>query len=225
MILLERTCVMNLENAVRGARNPMNSWGRSDSFYGEDGSYVLGPNDLSLALRLRKAGSDHRKFIRQIFVSVDITAPLYWWKEYDTYKVATVANSTSTMHKIHAKPFEIADFSHEALTEKGIRALQDLICVLEEFRQEYVRTKDRTAWYNMIQLLPSSYEQKRTCTLNYETLVNIYFARKNHKLDEWHDFCGWIRTLPYADELILGLSPEEKAENQGAPSGGKEGNA
>ena len=225
MIFLERTCVMNLENAVRGARNPLNSWDRSDSFYGEDGSYVLGPNDLSLAVRLRKAGSDHRKFIRQIFVSVDITAPLYWWKEYDTYKVATVANSTSTMHKIHAKPFEITDFSHEALTEKGTRALQDLIRVLEEFRQEYVRTKDRTAWYNMIQLLPSSYEQKRTCTLNYETLVNIYFARKNHKLDEWHTFCGWIRTLPYADELILGLSPEEKAENQGAPSGGEEGKA
>ena len=205
MILLERTSVMNLENAVRGARNPMNSWNRSDSFYNEANEYVLGPNDLGLAMRLRKAGSDHRKFIRQIFVSVDITAPLYWWKEYDTYKVATVANSTSTMHKIHSKPCELSDFSCEQLTEKGVKALEDLIAVMEEFRTEFNETKDKTAWYNMIQLLPTSYNQMRTCTFNYDTLVNIYFARKNHKLEEWHTFCDWIRTLPYADQLILGL--------------------
>ena len=215
MILLERTAVMNLENAMRGARNPMNSWNRSDSYYNEAHEYVLGPNDLGLAMRLRKAGSDHRKFIRQIFVSVDITAPLYWWKEYDTYKVATVANSTSTMHKIHAKPFELSDFSHEKLTERGLKALEDLIAVMEQYRTEFIDTKDKTAWYNMIQLLPTSYQQMRTCTMNYETLVNIYYARKNHKLEEWHTFCDWIRTLPYADQLILGLDPEEGENGEG----------
>ena len=215
MILLERTAVMNLENAMRGARNPMNSWDRSDSYYNEAHEYVLGPNDLGLAMRLRKAGSDHRKFIRQIFVSVDITAPLYWWKEYDTYKVATVANSTSTMHKIHAKPFELSDFSHEKLTDRGLRALEDLIAVMEQYRTEFIATKDKTAWYNMIQLLPTSYQQMRTCTMNYETLVNIYYARKNHKLEEWHTFCDWIRTLPYADQLILGLDPEEGENGEG----------
>ena len=215
MILLERTAVMNLENAMRGARNPMNSWNRSDSYYNEAHEYVLGPNDLGLAMRLRKAGSDHRKFIRQIFVSVDITAPLYWWKEYDTYKVATVANSTSTMHKIHAKPFELSDFSHEKLTDRGLRALVDLIAVMEQYRTEFIATKDKTAWYNMIQLLPTSYQQMRTCTMNYETLVNIYYARKNHKLEEWHTFCDWIRTLPYADQLILGLDPEEGENGEG----------
>ena len=215
MILLERTAVMNLENAMRGARNPMNSWNRSDSYYNEAHEYVLGPNDLGLAMRLRKAGSDHRKFIRQIFVSVDITAPLYWWKEYDTYKVATVANSTSTMHKIHAKPFELSDFSHEKLTERGLKALEDLIAVMEQYRTEFIAAKDKTAWYNMIQLLPTSYQQMRTCTMNYETLVNIYYARKNHKLEEWHTFCDWIRTLPYADQLILGLDPEEGENGEG----------
>lgn len=215
MILLERTAVMNLENAMRGARNPMNSWNRSDSYYNEAHEYVLGPNDLGLAMRLRKAGSDHRKFIRQIFVSVDITAPLYWWKEYDTYKVATVANSTSTMHKIHGKPFELSDFSHEKLTDRGLRALEDLIAVMEQYRTEFIATKDKTAWYNMIQLLPTSYQQMRTCTMNYETLVNIYYARKNHKLEEWHTFCDWIRTLPYADQLILGLDPEEGENGEG----------
>ena len=211
MILLERTSVMNLENAIRGARNPMNSWNRSDSFYNEAGEYVLGPNDLSLASRLRKAGSDHRKYLRQVLVSVDITAPLYWWKEYDTYKVATVANSTSTMHKIHAKPFTIDDFSHDHLTDDGEKALLSMISVLEKFRQTFVETKDKSSWYNMIQLLPESYNQLRTCTLNYETLVNIYFARGSHKLEEWHTFCSWIRTLPYASVLILGEDPEEKA--------------
>ena len=203
MIELERTSVFNLENAMRGARNPMNSWNRMDSYYDENHEYVLGPNDLSLATRLRKAGSDHRKFIRQIMVSVDITAPLYWWKEYDTYKVATVANSTSTMHKIHAKSFELDDFSHDHLSENGLRVLNLIIANLEEIRLRYVESKNREDWYDMIQLLPSSYNQMRTCTLNYETLVNIYYARRNHKLEERHHFCDWIGKLPYAKELII----------------------
>lgn len=209
MILLERTSVMNLENAMRGARNPLNSWNRMDSYYDEDGRYVLGPNDLSLAMRLRQAGSDHRKFIRQIFVSVDITAPLYWWKEYDTYKIATVANSTSTMHKIHSKPFSIDDFSHDHMTEHALSVMGMMVAELEKIRLRYMETKSKEDWYDMIQLLPSSYNQMRTCTFNYETLVNIYHARKNHKLTEWHEFCSWIGTLPYAKELIIG---EEKAE-------------
>lgn len=208
MIKLERTSVMNLENAMRGARNPMNSWDRMDSFYDEDGNYVLGPNDLGLAKRLRRAGSDHRKYIRQVFVSADITAPMYWWKEYDTYKVATVANSTSTMHKIHSKPFELDDFSHDHLTTESEAYMQTIVDQLEKIRLKYVETKDKAYWYDMIQLLPSSYNQMRTCTLNYETLINIYFARKNHKLDEWHTFCDWIKGLPYAKELILAEEEE-----------------
>lgn len=212
MILLERTSVMNMENAIRGARNPMNSWHRMDSFYDENGSFVLGPNDLDLAKRLRKAGSDHRKFIRQIFVSVDITAPLYWWKEYDTYKVATVANSTSTMHKIHSKPFELKDFSHDHLTESSLAFMELIISKLEEIRLNYVETKDKALWYDMIQLLPESYNQMRTCTFNYETLINIYYARKNHKLEEWHTFCRWIETLPYGKELIIAENDCEHAE-------------
>lgn len=204
MIRLERTSVMNLENAMRGARNPMNSWGRMDSEYDEEGNYCLGPNDLDLAKRLRKAGSDHRKFIRQIFVSVDITAPIYWWKEYDTYKVATVANSTSTMHKIHSKPFELGDFSHDHLTGSGLRILEGMIKELEDIRLRFVTDKRKEDWYDLIQLLPSSFNQMRTCTLNYETLVNIYYARQNHKLEEWHEFCRWVESLPYARELIVG---------------------
>ncbi|MBQ4397433.1 MAG: hypothetical protein II828_07915 [Clostridia bacterium] len=202
MIQLERTSVMNLENAMRGARNPMNSWARSDSYYNEDGDYVLGANDLDLAGRLRRAGSDHRKFLRQVFVSVDITAPLYWWKEYDTYKVATVANSTSTMHKISAKPFVLDDFSHDHMTPSTEAFLQSVVEELERIRLRYLETKDKADWYDLIQLLPSSYQQMRTCTMNYETLVNIYFARRHHKLDEWHTFCDWILSLPYAHELI-----------------------
>ena len=204
MIKLEHSAVMNLENAMRGARNPLNSWARSDSYYDETGNYVLGENDLGLAKRLRKAGSDHRKYMRQIFVSVDITAPLYWWKEYDTYKVATVANSTSTMHKIHSEPFTRADFSHDHMSEEALAALDSMIGVLEQLRLRFVETKDKQAWYSMIQLLPESYEQLRTCTFNYETLVHIYFARRDHKLEEWHRFCDWILELPYAKELILG---------------------
>ncbi len=208
MIKLERTSVMNLENAIRGARNPMNSWGRMDSGYDEDGNFCLGPNDLDLGRKLRKAGSDHRKFIRQIFVSVDITAPLYWWKEYDTYKVATVANSTSTMHKIHSKPFELDDFSHDHLTEDSLEFMGVIIDRLESIRQKFVAEKKKEDWYDLIQLLPSSYNQMRTCTMNYETLVNIYFARRNHKLQEWHTFCHWIESLPYAKELIIAQEEE-----------------
>ena len=208
MLNCERTSVMNFENAIRGARNPMNSWNRMDSFYDEQGNFIMGPNDLNLAQRLARAGSDHRKFIRQIFVSVDFTAPLYWWKEYDTYKVATVANSTSTMHKIASKPFTLDDFSHERMNTQAQEALAHTVSVLEDLRKDYLETKDKETWYSMIQLLPSSYHQMRTCTLNYETLMNIYYARRNHKLDEWHTVCDWIASLPYAKELILAV--EEK---------------
>ena len=215
MIRLERTSVMNLENAMRGARNPMNSWSRMDSAYDEEGNYVLGPNDLDRAGRLRRAGSDHRKFIRQIFVSVDITAPMYWWKEYDTYKVATVANSTSTMHRIHRKSFELEDFSCDQMTDETREFMELVVARLEQIRLRYLETKSRRDWYDLIQLLPSSYHQMRTCTLNYETLVNIYYARRNHKLEEWHVFCDWVRTLPYARELILG--EQEDFDSSGGP--------
>ncbi len=203
MIKLERTGVMNFDNAMRGARNPMNSWGRYDSYYDEAGNFVFGENDLSLAKRLCKAGTDHRKFARMIFVTVDVTAPMYWWKEYDTYKVATVANSTSTMHKITSKPFELSDFSVDKMNEEGIRAMEAVIETLENLRLKYLETKDKELWYTIIQLLPSSYNQMRTCTLNYETLCNIYYARRNHKLDEWHTYCDWIEGLPYFKELFI----------------------
>jgi hypothetical protein len=195
---------MNFENAIRGARNPMNSWSRSDSFYDGNGNYVLGPNDLDLAMRLAKAGNDHRKFLRQIFVSVDINAPLYWWKEFDTYKVGTVANSCSTMHKIHHKPFERADFSCEQMDEGALKVLD---CVIEFMEAERVKfcedKKNKQAWINMIQMLPTSYNQMRTVTLNYECLISMYYARKSHKLAEWHTLCDWIKTLPYAEDIIL----------------------
>lgn len=203
MICLERTTVMNLENAVRGARNPHNSWGRMDSAYDEDGSYILGENDLLLGSRLAKAGTDHRKFLRQIFISVDITAPLYWWKEFDTYKVGTVANSTSTMHRIHSKEFGLEDFSCDQMTEESLAFMESIIEYLEKVRTKYLRTKDKRDWYDLIQLLPSSYNQLRTVTMNYENVSNMYYARRNHKLDEWHVFCGWIEKLPYAGDFIL----------------------
>ena len=203
MITLERTDVMNLENTVRGMRNPLNSWAKSDSYYNDEGEYVLGEEDLRLAGVLAKSGSDHRKYLRMIFVSVDITAPLYWWKEYDTYKVGTVANSCSTMHKIHAKAFDRDDFSHDRLSETALNCLDGVIAVLEETRQKFLETKDRAYWHDMIQLLPSSYNQMRTCTMNYENLINMYYARRNHKLPEWHTFCDWVESLPYAKELIL----------------------
>ncbi len=203
MIKIERTSVMNLENAIRGARNPMNSWGRMDSEYDSEGNYIFGENDLDLAKRLARAGSDHRKFLRQIFVSVDITAPLYWWKEFDTYKVGTVANSCSTMHKIHTKPFDREDFSCDRLDENALAALDSLIAFLEGERLRFCENKeDRQPWHNMIQLLPSSYNQMRTVSMNYENLINMYYARKSHKLAEWHTYCDWIMSLPYAEELI-----------------------
>ncbi|MCL2378795.1 MAG: hypothetical protein FWC77_06690 [Defluviitaleaceae bacterium] len=204
MIRITEVSVYNFENALRGARNPMNSWHRTDSYYNDTGQYILGENDLGLAVKLCKAGSDHRKFMRQIIVSVDILAPLYWWKEFDTYKVGTTANSTSTMHKIHAKPFELDDFSHDRLTGSGKEALLNMIKILESARENFNSTKDKSEWYSIIQLLPSGYNQLRTCTMSYENLCSMYHARKTHKLHEWREFCGWVETLPYAKQLICG---------------------
>jgi len=203
MLKVERISVVNMENAIRGARNPMNSWARMDSYYNEKGEYVLGENDLALASKLAVAGSDHRKFLRQIIVSMDITAPLYWWKEFDTYKVGTVANSTSTMHKIQAKEFSREDFSCDRLTDDALRVLDTMIEYLEGERVKFVETKEKAHWHNMIQLLPSSFNQMRTVSMNYEVLINIYYARRYHKLEEWHVLCAEIEKLPYADKLIL----------------------
>lgn len=245
MIKLEKTEVFGWESAIRGMRNPMNSWDKSDSTmcHGSDGFedctvnacgvcprhedfrydiFCVGANDLKLMKSLVKAGSDHRKFLRFIDVTVDITAPLYWWKEFDTYKVGTVANSCSTMHKIHAKEFTLDDFSHEHLDDSlclgleineersedglGITAkssLELIISLLNCYREKYLRTHDKYWWWQMIQLLPSSYNQKRTVQLNYEVLLNMYHARWNHKLDEWVYFCEWMQTLPYFCEICL----------------------
>ena len=214
MLKIERDSVMNLDGAIRGARNPMNSWAKSDSYYDENGKFVLGPVDIDFGHRLAVSGSDHRKFLRQVFVTVDITAPLYWWKEFDTYKVGTVANSCSTMHKIHAKAFDRDDFSHDRLDEGGLALLDATVAYLEAERQKFLADKeDRQPWHNMIQMLPSSYNQMRTVTLNYENLINIYYARRNHKLAEWHTLCDWILSLPYAKELIC--VKEEKTEEAG----------
>lgn len=212
MIKIERTEIMNLEGALRGMRNPMQSQAKSDSGWDwvEDPSpinpcdkwdYIIGPEDMKLAQKLIKGGSDERKFLRQIFVSVDITAPLYWWKEYDTYKVGTVANSESTMHRIHVKPFTRKDFSCERMTPAALSCLDQVIVVLEDRRRVFVETKDRAAWDDMIQLLPTSYNQMRTCTMNYEVLMNQYFARRHHKLPEWREFCAWVEALPYFGEF------------------------
>ena len=204
MIEIKTLEVRGFKPAIIGMRNPMNSWDKSDSSYTfPDGEFVLGPEDKKLMMKLRNAGTDHRKFMRMITVYADITAPLYWWKEYDTYKVGTVANSCSTMHKIHAKEFTIDDFSHEHLLEQDEKALNYIVDYLNINRRSYLDTKDKTYWWQMIQLLPSSYNQKRTVMMNYEVLANIYKSRKNHKLDEWRDFCKWIETLPYG-ELITG---------------------
>ena len=204
MIKLENTSVMNFENAIRGARNPMNSWDKLDSSFDANGNFVFGPNDLSLGRKLCKAGSDHRKFVRQIFISVDITAPIYWWKEFDTYKVGTVANSTSTMHKIHSKPFELSDFSTDKMVGSAKDCMNEILVVLEKLRQDFISDKasNKDAWYSIIQLLPESYNQKRTVTLNYENAISMYYSRRNHKLSEWHVFCDWILDLPYFKELF-----------------------
>ena len=243
MLKIENTEVVGFEAAIRGMRNPMNSWDKSDSGwdahippiilrnqvdweqwaeqykavqYSDEYTYDIGPNDRDLMARLRNAGTDHRKFMRMIVVYLDITAPLYWWKEFDTYKVGTVANSCSTMHKIHAKEFTFDDFSHEKLINSAcmeiqeqhirispIQALATTIECLNSYRDLYLQTKDKKYWWQMIQLLPSSYNQRRTVMLNYEVLTNIYKSRSNHKLDEWHIFCDWIERLPYS-ELITG---------------------
>ena len=181
----------------------MNSWAKMDSYYDDKGNFVLGENDLSLAHRLAVAGSDHRKFLRQIIVSMDITAPFYWWKEFDTYKVGTVANSCSTMHKIHSKEIVREDFSCDRMSDAALTQLDLLIAFMEGERVKYNETKDKEHWNNIIQLLPTSYNQMRTVTLNYEVLINIYYARRHHKLDEWKVLCEAIENLPYAKELIL----------------------
>ena len=222
MINLKYADIWGFEHAVRGMRNPMNSWDKSDTFVDSD-LVLLGKKDKELMKRLIHAGTSHRKFLRQIFVSVDITAPLYWWKEFDTYKVGTVSNSCSTMHKIHDKEFTIDDFSHEHLINSACMEIQEMqnvrispmqsmmttIECLNSYRDLYLETRDKKYWWQMIQLLPSSYNQKRTITMNYENLLNIYETRRNHKLDEWKDFCKWIERLPNA-ELITGTTKEGK---------------
>ena len=204
MIKIEKVDIFGWEASIRGLRNPLNSWDKSDTrFNWEVGKIIIGENDLSLMKRLSKAGDDHAKFLRMINVTCDIIAPFYWWKEYDTYKVGTVANSCSTMHKIHDKEFTLADFSWEHLTNRSIQVLETVIAELNFNRQMYLETKDKSYWHQMIQLLPTSYEQKRTVQLNYQVLKNIYYARRNHKLDEWHLFCDWIERLPYFKEICL----------------------
>jgi hypothetical protein len=203
MLRVEKIEVFNFEGAIRGARNPMNSWAKSDSEY-VDGKYVIGENDLDLMKRLVRAGSDERKFMRQILVSMDITAPLYWWKECDTYKVGTVANSCSTMHKIHASEFNISDFSVERVSgEAGKQLIYAIVDYLELNRKLFNETKQKRFWENMIQMLPSSYNQKRTITLNYEVLRNIYHARRHHKLEEWHTLCDAIEKMPYSELITM----------------------
>lgn len=217
MIKIEHTEVLGWEHAIRGMRNPKNSWDKSDSGfkitnfsdvangYEANREYVIGENDLKLMKQLASAGSDHRKFMRMISVYCDITAPLYWWKEYDTYKVGTVANSCSTMHKIHSRPLTLFDFSTEQLDSEAKEVLLCVIETLNTYREYYCDNGNKGDWYTMIQLLPTSYNQKRTVMLNYEVLRNMYHARKNHKLDEWHAFCKWIETLP-CSELITGAT-------------------
>ena len=207
MIKIENVDVYGWDAAIRGARNPMNSWDKSDSQYnpGDDYSYniKLGANDYRLLKNLANAGPDHGKYLRMVAVSVDITAPLYWWKEFDTYKVGTVANSCSTMHKIHAKPFTLADFSHEQMTCDTVCVLNLVIELLNQRRCDYLESGRKIYWWDLIQLLPASYNQRRTVLLNYAVLKAMYHARKNHKLDEWHTFCEFIESLPYS-ELITG---------------------
>ena len=239
MLKLEHTEVFGWEATIRGMRNPMNSWNKSDSGWGfvpsqtcptcdrYECGYIIGENDLKLMKSLSKAGNDHAKFLRMINVTVDITAPLYWWKEFDTYKVGTVANSCSTMHKIHEKEFTIDDFSHEHLIVSDnvnhidmVAWLQEQIDVLNEWRRTFLDVKNsdvssesaKRYWWQMIQLLPSSYNQKRTVQLNYQVLKSMYFARKDHKLDEWHILCDWMLTLPYFKEVCVDTNIKEDDE-------------
>ena len=198
MIKIENIDVYGWEAAIRGARNPMNSWNRMDSCY-NNGEFEIGENDYDLLRRLTIAGPEHRKWNRMITVTMDITAPLYWWKEYDTYKVGTTANSCSTMHKIQAKEFTVDDFSYEHLLEPSYKCLCETIVLLNDARDIFNETKDKKYWWQMIQLLPTSYNQKRTVHLNYEVLGTIYHQRRHHKLDEWHVFCDTIKTLPYSE--------------------------
>ena len=231
MIKIENTDVYGWDATIRGMRNPLNSWDKSDTLLAELGVYgcddcvhryedcaeflqvnngclKLGENDLKLMKNLSKAGNDHGKFLRMINVTMDITAPLYWWKEFDAYKVGTVANSCSTMHKIHAKEFELDDFSLDKLCDIP-DCVYDTIDTLNVYREEYLKTKDKRCWWYLIQLLPSSYNQKRTVQLNYQVLKQMYFARKNHKLDEWHTFCEWCETLPYFKEICIDIYDKE----------------
>ena len=198
MIKIENIDVYGFEAAIRGARNPMNSWDRMDSCY-NNGEFEIGENDYKLLKNLTIAGPEHRKWNRMITVTMDITAPLYWWKEYDTYKVGTVANSCSTMHKIQAKEFTLDDFSYEHLNKISIEVLKNVILALNEARQDFIGYKEKEYWWQMIQLLPTSYNQKRTVHLNYEVLGTIYHQRRHHKLDEWVEFCNMIKTLPYSE--------------------------
>lgn len=232
MIKFELTDVYGWQAAIRGMRNPLDSWDKSDSFVCDDSTsykqcemcrfitndeacdrpdcgYIIGENDLTLMKKLIAAGSDHRKFMRMIIVWVDITAPFYWWKEFDTYKVGTVANSCSTMHRIHAKELTLDDFSTEHLSEYNINVLKQIIRNLNTARGAFAENRDKEEWWQMIQLLPISYNQRRTVVLNYEVLRNMYHARQNHKLDEWRDLCKWIETLPYS-ELITGVNRNDR---------------
>lgn len=231
MLKLENTGVFGWEATIRGMRNPMNSWNKSDSGWGfvpsqtcptcdrYECGYIIGENDLKLMKSLSKAGNDHAKFLRMINVTVDITAPLYWWKEYDTYKVGTVANSCSTMHKIANKEFTLEDFSCEHLTVESITfGLEPVIDILNKNRELYIQWENageekKNLWWQMIQLLPSSYNQKRTVQLNYQVLKQMYFARKDHKLDEWHTLCDWMLTLPYFKEVCVDVIMREGTEN------------
>lgn len=226
MIEIKNVEVFGWEAAIRGMRNPLNSWEKSDTkplytdpYNGElPYAYELGENDLKLMKNLSKAGSDHGKYLRMINVTCDLTAPLYWWKEFDTYKVGTVANSCSTMHKIHAKEFTLEDFSHEQLEGLYLRSLKNTIVMLNDARGEYFEAKNKPMkeeakraknmkrhWWQMIQLLPTSYNQLRTVQLNYQVLKSMYFARRNHKLDEWREFCKWCETLPYFKEVCINV--------------------
>ena len=206
MIKIENVEVVGMKAAIRGMRNPKNSWDKSDSAVVDGHSFFVGDNDFALMHTLANAGTDHGKFMRMIHVQCDVTAPLYWWKEADQYKVGTVTDSCSTMHKIHAKEFTLDDFSHEHLQEDSVAVLESVIHTLNVHREWFnnkVLDNPKIDWWQMIQLLPSSYNQRRTWDLNYAVLKNIYHARRNHKLDEWHDFCDWIESLPYS-ELITG---------------------